>query len=68
MEELALMGRSRMAKSRITNILSTMWHSNRKKTNRTTKNKMGKPGNERCGANCTGRRVENLSDEQKEMA
>lgn len=61
------MGWSGITESRII-ILSTMWLSGRKMINRTTKIKMGGPGDERREAKCTGRRVASLSDEQREMA
>lgn len=43
--------RKNMTKSQITYILSTIWHSSKKKNNRKTKIKMGGLGDEKCEGN-----------------
>lgn len=62
------MGLPRMVKCRITYILSTMWHTSWKKTNRTTKIKMGIPGDEKCKASEAEWRVLAMNRERIDIA
>lgn len=67
MEEVAFLSGSCMLISHLTYIFGTMWQFSRKKTNRTTKVKMGRPYDVKCEAGCTGRRVTSLRNRQRNM-
>lgn len=61
-EEAARLGLWYMAKILFIYVVGTIWQFNRKKTNKTTKAKMGSSGDENCKADCTRRRVTSFNN------